>query len=1009
MRLSVNDLASLACGASTPEERLDQPFVLGDPREHAGVVDMRVARWADVAAQGDGDRLRRSLAWRGVDLDRMRASLAPASLADGALLPGWTERLARLVGNMATAASLQPGGVRFIFDEDLIACQWVAAPFIVAASARLLQELPPQAGQDVTEAVFVASERALLVRLAPLFAGALADAWSTFSFSDSWNGGDPESRDYRFATSQLARDEPGLFLEYPVLARLVTATCDHWHDATIEILTRLAADRALLVDRFNQGNEPGRLAALSVGDADVHDGHRQVVILTFEDGLRVVYKPRAVELDAAFDQLLRWLNERGFPHPLRSPSVVCGEGYGWCEFVEHRAARDEAALSRFYFRAGGLVALAHLLGSTDLHAGNIIAAGDCPVPIDLETLLAARPRNADGLIVSTQRSVLDTLLLPSWSKVHGTWGDLTALGAPLPPAVAPDIAFTAVPSLPTAGEAIESLLMRHGPEVEAGFEVMYRLLVRERAALAEPTGPLAALKRGVIRVVMRNTWLYAALLARSLEPSSLREAADRSVELERLHHTASVEDAPPAFLPMIARELECLQQMDIPRFCVEVDDTALRDSKGCIATGVMARSPFEELQQRLAALGESDLVRQRNDIRHALVARSVTPPASRLESAQLALAASPSPSSCIDHACAIAGELLRTSFVDSHGLRHWQGLGFLADARRYAASPDLGGGFADGGMGIAVFFAALHHLTGDTNWRGEAIALARMHLDLELSGHVDGVRRARLSGGLARGMGGLLLGASLVASLLRDEEPAALGAAVIARYARGMRRDATLDLYGGVAGTALGLSAMIPWLPVPERSLALELIQRDAVRLSSECGNGASGLLTGRAGVVLALHLVASDRQAQMGVLAQGLMPDWAEGSCGIAVAMLAQDAESAQGIACLRNIADAAPSCVDGVAFGSAGEADALLWAAARTGLAEFETAARRRLGALTVLREAKARSRLLHGVDDQRVQVPGLFHGLAGIGYVLLRFAGPGRLPSLAALEVPNHRRVL
>ena len=49
----------------------------------------------------------------------------------------------------------------------------------------------------------------------------------------------------------------------------------------------------------------------------------------------------------------------------------------------------EDGCKRFFRRAGAWLALFHCFAASDMHQENMIAAGDHPVPIDLETILQA--------------------------------------------------------------------------------------------------------------------------------------------------------------------------------------------------------------------------------------------------------------------------------------------------------------------------------------------------------------------------------------------------------------------------------------------------------------------------------------------------------------------------------------------------------------------------------------------------------------------------------------------
>lgn len=191
----------------------------------------------------------------------------------------------------------------------------------------------------------------------------------------------------------------------------------------VELRRRLARDRRLIARSLGDGRPLGRVLEVVRGLSDPHDGGRTVAILRFASGLRVVYKPRSVGLEAAFCRFVAWWNERAGRLALFAPRVLERGDYGWMAFVAHEGCPDREAAGRYYARAGALLALADLLRATDLHHGNVIAHGEYPVLVDLETLL--QPRRP-----GRERSLLDTSLVPAW--IQGPDGgsyDVSGFGA----------------------------------------------------------------------------------------------------------------------------------------------------------------------------------------------------------------------------------------------------------------------------------------------------------------------------------------------------------------------------------------------------------------------------------------------------------------------------------------------------------------------------------------------------------------------------------------------------
>ena len=75
-----------------------------------------------------------------------------------------------------------------------------------------------------------------------------------------------------------------------------------------------------------------------------------------------------------------------------------------------RHAPMNAGFALFFRRAGAWLALLHVFAATDMHQENMIACGDHPVPIDLETILQP---SADEHKMPTPKARLST---PPWTS-----------------------------------------------------------------------------------------------------------------------------------------------------------------------------------------------------------------------------------------------------------------------------------------------------------------------------------------------------------------------------------------------------------------------------------------------------------------------------------------------------------------------------------------------------------------------------------------------------------------
>src|SRR5699024_1290169 len=99
------------------------------------------------------------------------------------------------------------------------------------------------------------------------------------------------------------------------------------------------------------------------------------------------YKPRSLQIDLAYIGLIDWINAQGLEHELHAAETLARGDHGWVRYLEPLGAVDQEGAARYAWRTGALVAVLYALHATDFHFENIIAWGDTPVLVDLETLL----------------------------------------------------------------------------------------------------------------------------------------------------------------------------------------------------------------------------------------------------------------------------------------------------------------------------------------------------------------------------------------------------------------------------------------------------------------------------------------------------------------------------------------------------------------------------------------------------------------------------------------------
>ncbi|MFT4929721.1 MAG: type 2 lantibiotic biosynthesis protein LanM, partial [Phenylobacterium sp.] len=461
------------------------------------------------------------------------------------------------------------------------------------------------------------------------------------------SGDTPEARLADFVR-QLAEPETRqrILTEYPVLARLALQSVDRWLDCSLELLSRLATDWTDIEKLFSPHQPLDPLSAVQGGAGDPHRDGRSVAILTFGDDLKIVYKPRSVETEVVFGQLLGWCNQQGFNPEFAMLKVLSRQSYGWVEFARHQSCTDPDQLRRFYLRQGGLLALMYLLDANDFHYENIVAAGEYPMPVDLETMFhpVLEMQNSGeqtNPAATMHNTVLRTGLLPRrlWTNDGDRPGiDLSGLAADGGEQYTPDpvlviekagtdemhyarkrVKFPGAHNLPNlGGKAVNA--SDYSDDIAAGFDQIYRLVLKHQQSWLEPdSGPLAAFAKTPVRVVARETQVYGHFLMESLHSDFMGNALERERFFDQLWIIIGQHPWMAALVPF---EIRDLQQMDVPLFTTTPDSVDLYAASGEKIANVFAVSSMQRVRTKISTMTEQDNQRQQWIIHSAM--RSVT-------------------------------------------------------------------------------------------------------------------------------------------------------------------------------------------------------------------------------------------------------------------------------------------------------------------------------------------------------------------------------------------------
>lgn len=624
-----------------------------------------------------------------------------------------------------------------------------------------------------------------------------------------------------------------LFEKYPCLARLAATRVLFWARHVRELAARLERDRPAIEATLG---ELGALVGVDGDLADSHNGGRRVAILRFATGKRIVYKPKDLATERAFQQLVTSLEALGFSAPLQTLTVLERQGYGWVTFVPTAPSEDLADLRRYYTRCGALVALVTLLRGADCHFENIIADRDQPVLVDHEVLLEPRvgvdPASLTGLEAIVDRlegSALRTALLPQWTMgFDGTVIDVSGIGARPSPRTSSTIGLmhmnsdemsvrrdAPVPDLQTTTPRSHAA-GDFAAEVLAGFEEVHRLLLelaaREgREALVALVAPFDGVES---RHVVRGTVGYHLLGRETRTPDAMGDGLDRSLGLDRIARTFIGAERPPAWSVLKAEE-DALLQGDIPSFVIRSNERGIfvRDGDGAgalvkLGDEVFNESGIDAVRRTLRTMNEEDtrleakLIEQSFSGKAAGVAAEKSP--GDLESRRDDDDLPPfDDAKAIEKAVAIAKRIARSA-VRWRGGHHHIGLAHDESAGISHAAL-LGFDLYTGVSGIALFLGATAHVTADEDLRSAALTTLAATRALVQRNPRDAIG----SLGGFDGVGGIVYAWARLAALL-DEPTLVDDARALARAITpaDLAASPTSDVFSGIAGLLLGLLAL---------------------------------------------------------------------------------------------------------------------------------------------------------------------------------------------------------
>lgn len=445
--------------------------------------------------------------------------------------------------------------------------------------------------------------------------------------------GTPEEEYYFFCEVCVKKRKflTDMMEKYPAFIWCIEERINRLVDFYTEVIGRFKRDKGKICEMFNT-QEIEYIAEICSTASDLHNQGRQVLKIELNNGATVLYKPHSMENEYQYMRLLEWIAGKTGIEQYSYPFLSFQE-YSWCSVVSHDCCYTEEELRRYYKRLGSQLFLVYLLGTKDLHSENVIAHGEYPVLIDLETLVNIqynqdRKTAYQEICYQLTNSVLYTGLLPFYYfNQDGKGINASAISG----AGGQKYPFK-IPTIIRGKTSDMKIVYRHPESIQAqnlamldkefitparfekdlisGFQDTYYCVMKNRETFRNE---LYQLRHSASRYLVLDTQRYSMLLSTSYHPSFLMDRVNREMFLYSLWKGRMNERE-----DVVESEIKSLLQGDIPYFWYQLDDVDLIVSSGKRIKHYFSEVPIDIIFKKLDALNLEDMRRQGEYIKMSL-------------------------------------------------------------------------------------------------------------------------------------------------------------------------------------------------------------------------------------------------------------------------------------------------------------------------------------------------------------------------------------------------------
>lgn len=602
--------------------------------------------------------------------------------------------------------------------------------------------------------------------------------------------------------------------EYQMIVKLTSQKIHETYVYIIEVIDKIEQEQNEIKSRYKIDVFEDPITSFVLGNGDLHNKCKSVAVINTQSGKHFLFKPHSMQIDLGFSSLLNWLYENGSGiHQHKTSEIIAGVGYGFSDFTEFQECKSEDEVKAFYERSGELLCILYSLNGADMHFENIIAAGEYPVLIDLETLLHPSLHSSkdelktkSSCYIATNQfasSVVSIGMLPFYI---GNKLDVGGFGALQEQQSSFKLDFVVNDGNNTIrverrygrlipkknnpsynGQTINA--KKYSKEICEGFQKLYNWIMRNQNLYLQKIKELFYGSEG--RVIVRPTFQYVQLLNIALRQEFSRKDFERQMILHRIFINDSQENSAITQL-----EYQDLLNHDVPYFSYVVGDTKLYKNGKAVSEEGTLDLVLDCIETKVKQFSESDLLRQEEYIRLSFVTREDFDEVTNIH--------------FIDHSVNTEnwlqtakdiGDLIIQNAIEGHNAEgkndaSWIGVTLEGIEEDLWVPSVLGNEMYNGNCGIALFLTQLGKITGNNYYFEYAEKALRTVTDQYRLLY----KKRDLIIGAFTGVSGLAYTASHLARATSDEEWKQIAEEALLACESHAQNDIFYDFISGAAG-----------------------------------------------------------------------------------------------------------------------------------------------------------------------------------------------------------------